>query len=61
MLNDELLDAYTKFNDAAVAMTTCQLAQATEAGQRLEVARKRFQTLFMQSLKDAITAPGNLT
>lgn len=58
-LNDELLDAYTEFNDAAVAMTTCQLAQATEAGYRLEVARKRFQALFMQSIKDSITAPGN--
>lgn len=32
MPNDELLDAYTEFNDAAVAMTTCQLAQATEPG-----------------------------
>jgi hypothetical protein len=58
-LNDELLDAYTEFNDAAVAMTTCQLAQATEAGQRLETARKRFQALFMQSLKDSIAAPAN--
>lgn len=58
-LNDDLLEAYTEFNDAAVAMTTCQLAQATEAGRRLEVARKRFQALFMQSIKDSITAPGN--
>lgn len=40
-LSDQLLDTYTEFNDAAVAMTTCQLAQATEAGQRLETARKR--------------------
>lgn len=56
MMSDELLDAYTEFNDAAVAMTTCQLAQATEAGQRLEVARKRFQTLFMQSLKESAIA-----
>jgi hypothetical protein len=41
-LNDQLLNAYTEFNDAAVAITTCQLAQATNAGQRLETARKRF-------------------
>lgn len=54
LTNDDLLDAYTEFNDAAVAMTTCQLAQATEGG------RKRFQTLFMQSLRDAaIAARGN--
>lgn len=54
---DQLLDAYTEFNDAAVAMTTCQFAQATEAGKRLVTARKRFQALFMQSLKDSIATP----
>jgi len=60
-MNDQLLDAYTEFNDAAVAMTTCQLAQATDACQRLETARKHFQSLFMQSLKASITAQDNRT
>lgn len=59
ILNNQLLNMYTEFNDEGVAMTTCQLAQATEAGQRLETARKRFQALFMQSPKDSIAAPAN--
>jgi hypothetical protein len=61
MISGDLLDAFTELNDAALAMTTCQLAQATEAGQRLEVARKRFQSLFMQAVKaSAVAARDNV-
>lgn len=51
ILNDQLLDAYTEFNDAAYAMGHCQLAQATAAATRLEAARIAFRELFKDAMR----------
>jgi hypothetical protein len=63
MINEDLIDAFTAFNDAAVAINCCQLPQATAAADRLEKARVKFQGLFMTALKDDALAArdaGNL-
>ncbi|QBE66337.1 hypothetical protein [Pseudoduganella lutea] len=51
MMSDDLLAAFNDFNDAAYAIGHCQLAQASAAPQRLEVARNAFHTLFMDAVK----------
>lgn len=51
-MNDQLLAAFGEFSDAAYAMGHCQLAQATEASDRLERTRSGFYDLFMQGVKD---------
>jgi hypothetical protein len=48
---DELVGAFVEFNDAAIAMSHCQLAQASAASERLEKSRKAFHTLFMQTVQ----------
>lgn len=55
-MTDELVAAFGELNDAAYAMSCCQLAQAAAAAKRLETARKSFYALFMQAVRDDAVA-----
>lgn len=50
-MSDEFMAAFVEFNDAAFAMTHCQLSQVSVAAARLEAARVRFRELFVQVAK----------
>jgi hypothetical protein len=55
-MSEELIAAFSEFNDAAISMSTCQLAQVTEAAQRLEAARKACYKIF---LKESVVSAGS--
>lgn len=51
IIDDDLVKAYTAFNDAAVALRSATLLDAPAAADRLEHARKSFQDKFMRALQ----------
>lgn len=55
MLNDELISAFSEFNDAAAAISHTQIEHASAAVARLEKARRAFHTLFFE----VVRAEGN--
>lgn len=55
-MNDDLIEAFGQFNDAAYAMQHTQIADASAAAARLETTRQACYVLFTQAVKDEVTA-----
>jgi hypothetical protein len=55
-MNEDLIEAFGQFNDAAYAMQHTQIANASAAAERLEAARQACYALFMQAVKREVTA-----